>query len=191
MIKKVASILTVIIVLIFLFALTKPDAYTVVRSTSIKASPETVYGLIDDFHKWSAWSPWEKMDPTMKKTYEGAATGKGAVYTWDGNSQVGKGRMEIANVSPPSKVDINLDFMAPMEGHNAVEFALVPQGDVTNVTWTMNGRNNYLSKLVQVFVSMDSMIGGDFESGLADLKTAAEKAAATPNAQATPAATTP
>jgi len=189
MFKKIVLGIVAIIALILIFALTKPATYTVARSTTIKAPPETVYSFIDDFHKWEPWSPWEKMDPAMKRTYAGAANGKGAVYTWDGNSQVGKGRMEISNVSAPAKVDINLDFLAPMAAHSDVEFSLVPQGDSTSVTWTMIGENNYLSKLMQVFVSMDNMIGPDFESGLAGLKAAAEKAA--PTMQASPSPETP
>jgi polyketide cyclase/dehydrase/lipid transport protein len=183
MIKKILLGVVAIVAIILIYAATKPSTYTVVRSADIKARPETVYSFLDNFHKWDVWSPWEKIDPAMKRTYEGAASGKGAVYAWEGNTAVGKGRMEILNVSPPSQVDINLDFFAPMEGHNKVEFALTPQGDTTHITWTMNGENSYLSKLMQVFVSMDSMVGGEFESGLADLKTAAEKAAPTPAAQ--------
>ena len=187
MIKKILLGLIVVIALILIFALTKPNEYTVVRTTSIKAPPEVVYSYLDDFHKWSAWSPWEKMDPTMKRAYQGPQNGVGAIYTWDGNSQVGKGRMEITNVSPASKVGLNLDFLEPMEGHSKVEFALAPKGDTTDVTWSMKGDNNYLSKIMQVFVSMDSMIGGDFESGLRDLKTSSEQAAAAQPVAAQPA----
>ena len=111
----------------------------------------------------------------MKRTHSGAASGKGAVYEWEGNSKVGKGRMEIVDTSPPSKVTVKLDFLKPFEGHNVAEFTLEPKGDSTNVTWAMHGPAPYISKLMAVFVSMDSMVGKDFEAGLANMKAAAEK----------------
>jgi hypothetical protein len=117
----------------------------------------------------------KKMDPAMKRTYSGAASGKGAVYAWEGNNKVGEGRMEITDVSPPSKVTIKLDFVKPIEGHNIAEFTLEPKGESTNVTWAMYGPSAYIAKVIGVFVSMDSMIGKDFETGLANLKTVAEK----------------
>src|SRR5262252_7101215 len=108
MFKKILIGIALIVILVLVLSLTKPNSYTVVRSTTIQAPPEAVYAYLDDFHEWDAWSPWEKMDPAMKRTYEGPSSGKGAVYTWQGNSQVGKGRMEITNASPPSAVNINL-----------------------------------------------------------------------------------
>jgi hypothetical protein len=130
--------------------------------------------LISDLHAWSAWNPFEK-DPAMKKTYSGAASGRGAVYEWDGNSQVGAGRMEILDVTP-QKVTIQLDFTRPLEGHNTAELTLVPRGSSTDVTWAMYGPNRYISKVMSVFLNMDTMIGNEFESGLARLKAIAEKA---------------
>ena len=115
------------------------------------------------------------MDPAMKRTYSGAASGKGAVYAWEGNSKVGEGRMEITESSPPSKVTIKLDFVKPIEGHNTAEFALEPKGDSTNVTWSMYGPSAYIAKVIGIFVSMDKMIGKDFEAGLANMKAVAEK----------------
>jgi carbon monoxide dehydrogenase subunit G len=114
------------------------------------------------------------MDPEMKRTYSGVASGKGAVYAWQGNSKVGEGRMEISDTSPPSKVTIKLDFVKPFEAHNIAEFTLEPKGDSTSVTWTMHGPSPYMAKVMGVFVSMDKMIGKDFETGLANLKTVAE-----------------
>ncbi len=108
-------------------AATKPDSFQVQRSASIQAPPEKLVGLIDDFHQWGSWSPWEKLDPAMKKTYSGAPSGKGSVYAWQGNSKVGAGRMEILEVTA-EKVTIKLDFLKPFEGHNVAEFALAPQG---------------------------------------------------------------
>jgi Polyketide cyclase / dehydrase and lipid transport len=177
MIKKIIIGIVAVIALVLVYATTKPATFRVERSATINAPAETVHAFLIDFHKWSAWSPWEKYDPGMKRAYEGPSSGKGAVYSWQGNGAVGQGRMEITEVMP-SKVDIKLDFMSPMETHNDVEFVLQPQGSATQVLWTMSGDNNYLSKLMQVFVSMDSMVGNDFESGLADLKSASEKAAA-------------
>jgi carbon monoxide dehydrogenase subunit G len=174
MIKKIAIGLVAVVALILVYALTKPDTFRVERSTAIKAPPQAVHAYLTDFHKWGAWSPWEKLDPNMKRTYSGAESGKGAAYAWEGNGGVGQGRMEIKDVSP-SKVTIQLDFLAPMETSNIVDFDLTPQGDTTHVVWTMSGNNNYLSKVMQVFMSMDSLVGKDFESGLSDLKAAAEK----------------
>jgi hypothetical protein len=154
-------------------AATKPDSFQVQRSASLQAPPEKVIGLIDDFHNWGSWSPWEKLDPAMKKTYSGAGAGAGSVYAWEGNSKVGAGRMEILDVTP-AKVTIKLDFIRPFEGHNVAEFTLAPQGGATQVTWAMHGPTPFISKVMQVFVSMDKLIGGDFERGLANMKAVAE-----------------
>lgn len=175
MFKKIALAVVVLVAAVLLFAATRPDSFRVQRSTSIKAPAEKIFPLIADFHAWGAWSPWEKLDPTMKRTHSGAPSGKGAVYAWDGNNEVGAGRMEIAEVSAPSKLSIKLDFSRPMEGHNTAEFTLVPKGDASEVTWAMFGPNPYLSKLIGLFLDMDKMIGKDFETGLANLKALAEK----------------
>jgi len=175
MLKIIVIVVAVLVATILGFAMTKPDSFSVRRKTSIQAPPDKIYPFIDDFHKWNSWSPWEKLDPAMNRTHSGAASGKGAVYEWDGNSKVGKGRMEITDVSPPSRVTIKLDFLKPFEGHNIAEFTLEPQGDSTDITWAMRGPAPFLSKVMQVFISMDKMIGKDFESGLANLKSIAEK----------------
>jgi len=175
MFKKIALVLLALIVCVLGYAATRPDSLHVERTTAIKAPPDKIFAVLNDFHSWGSWSPWEKLDPAMKKTYSGAASGKGAVYEWEGNSQVGKGRMEIIEESQPSYVTIKLDFLEPFEGHNVARFRLIPQGDSTNVTWTMDGPSPYIAKLMGVFVNMDNMIGKDFESGLSNLKTVAEK----------------
>ena len=175
MFNIIAIIVVVLIAALLGFAATRPDTFRVQRATSIKAPPEKIFALINDFHSWGSWSPWEKMDPTMKRTHSGAANGKGAVYEWEGNNKVGKGRMEIMDTSPPSKVTIKLDFVKPFEGHNIAEFTLEAKGDSTNVTWAMYGPNPYIAKLIHMFFNMDNMIGKDFETGLAKLKTVAEK----------------
>jgi uncharacterized protein YndB with AHSA1/START domain len=175
MIKIIVVVLVVIVAGILAFAATRPDSFRVQRATSIKAPPEKIFGLINDFHKWGGWSPWEKLDPAMKRTFDGAAEGKGAVYAWDGSGKVGAGRMEIMESSSPSRIVIKLDFIKPFEGHNTAEYTLAPRGDSTEVTWAMYGPAPFISKVMQVFVSMDSMIGKDFEAGLANMKSIAEK----------------
>ncbi|MBI4082133.1 MAG: SRPBCC family protein [Candidatus Lambdaproteobacteria bacterium] len=175
MIKKIAIVVVALIGAILIYAATKPDTFRVQRATSIKAPPEKIFALINDFHRWGSWSPWENLDPAMKRTYTGAPNGKGAVYAWEGNSKVGAGRMEIAEASPPSKVTIQLDFLEPIEGHNIAEFTLDAKGDSTNVTWAMHGPSPYVAKVMTIFFSMDNMVGKDFEQGLANLKTIAEK----------------
>lgn len=175
MFKIIAIAALVIIIAILVFATTKPDTFRVERSTTIKAAPEKIYPLINDLHSWTTWSPYEKKDPDMKRTHSGAASGQGAVYEWDGDKNVGKGRMEITESSPASRVVIKLDFLAPFEAHNTAEFTLQPQGDATQVTWSMYGPANYMSKLMSVFFNMDKMVGDDFAIGLANLKAAAEQ----------------
>ncbi len=175
MVKITALVAVGLIVGLLVYAATKPDTFRVQRLASIKAPPEKIFALINDFQSWGAWSPWEKMDPTMKRTYSGAASGKGARYEWHGNREVGQGRMEITDTSPPSQVVITLDFISPFEAHNTAEFTLEGKGDSTEVTWAMYGLNPYMSKVMSVFFNMDSMIGKQFETGLANLKAVAEK----------------
>jgi uncharacterized protein YndB with AHSA1/START domain len=169
----IAIVLVVVVVLIL--ALAKPDTLRVRRSTTIKAPPERIFSLINDFHRWGNWSPYEHKDPAMKRSYSGAASGKGAVYGWEGNKNVGSGRMEILDAAAPSKIVIKLDFFTPFEGRNTAEFTMLPQGDATNVTWLMHGPAPFMSKVMQVFINMDNMIGKDFEIGLANLKNITEK----------------
>ena len=171
----IAVVLAVAIAAILIIAATKPDRLRVQRAISIKAPPERIFSLISDFHQWVAWSPYEQKDPVMKRTYDGAERGKGAVYAWDGDKNVGSGRMEILEASAPQKIVIKLDFFKPFEGHNTAEFTMLPQGDGTHVTWLMHGPANFMSRLIQVFMNLDNMIGKDFEAGLANLKTLTEK----------------
>lgn len=171
----VAVVVLVAVAGILAYAATKPDDFRVQRSASIKAPPDKIYAQIVDLHGWAAWSPYEKKDPAMKRTFSGAASGKGAVYEWDGDKNVGAGRMEIVEAAAPSKVGIKLDFLKPFEGHNTAEFTMVPSGDGTNVTWAMYGPSPYIAKVMGTFFNMDRMIGDDFAAGLANLKTIAEK----------------
>jgi len=175
MLKKLALVLVVVVAALLAYAATRPDSFRVQRVTSIKAPPDRIFPLLADFHRWSAWSPWEKLDPAMKRTFSGAESGVGAVYAWEGNGKVGAGRMEILEATPASRVAIKLDFLQPMEGHNVAEFTLEPKGELTTVTWDMHGPSPFVAKLMGVFVSMDSMVGKDFETGLATLKAVAEK----------------
>src|SRR5262245_56632367 len=181
MVETVAIIAVVIVVLVvaaLAYAATKPDTFRVQRSTSIKAAPEKILPLVNDLRSHGAWSPWEKKDPSMKRTYSGAANGKGAVYEWDGNKNIGKGRMEITDASP-SKVVFKMDFLKPFEAHHTAEITMTPQGETTNagtnVTSAIYCANRFLGKVMGLVFNMDKMIGGEFETGLANLKTLSEK----------------
>lgn len=178
MIKTIAIVvvllLVVVVAVVLLIAAGKPDSFEVKRAISIKAPPEKIAALINDFHQWAAWSPWEKLDPAMKRTFSGTPAGKGTIYEWEGNSKVGAGRMEILETAP-AKIVIKLDFIRPFEGHNQAIFTLVPQGENTEVTWAMVGPAPLISKVMQVFVSMDAMVGKDFAAGLQSIKGIAEK----------------
>jgi uncharacterized protein YndB with AHSA1/START domain len=154
---------------------TKPNTFSVQRATTVKAPPERIFPLINDFHQWVNWSPYEHKDPAMERSYSGPESGKGAVYGWEGNKNVGSGRMEILDASAPAKIVIKLDFFTPFEGHNTAEFTMLPHGDATNVTWLMHGPASLMSKVMQVFINLDHMIGKDFEAGLANLKQLTEK----------------
>jgi len=169
------AVLVVGVGIVLVIAATKPDTFRVARSAAIKAPPEKVFPLISDFRQWSLWSPYEHKDPAMKKTYSGAATGTGAIYEWDGDKNVGSGRITMTDASPPSKVMLDLDMIKPFAAHNKVEFTLVPNGDATAVTWEMQGGVPYLAKIIHVFFNMDQMVGKDFEAGLAKLKASAEQ----------------
>ncbi len=175
MLKIIGIVIVVLIAGVLILAATKPDTFRVQRAASIKAPPEKIFALINDFNRWGAWSPWEKKDPAMKRTFGATTSGKGAVYAWEGNKDVGQGRMEIAESVPPSKVALNLDFVKPFAAHNLVEFTLEPKGDATNVTWAMQGDTPYFAKIIHVFINMDKMVGKDFETGLANLKANAEQ----------------
>lgn len=172
-------ILLVAIVAVLVLAGRKPDTFRVERATAINAPPDRIFALINDFRNWTSWSPWEKMDPALKRSYSGPPAGPGAVYEWEGNKKVGKGRMEIVDTVPSRAVTIKLDFLKPFEAHNTAAFTMAPQGDTTLVTWAMYGPLPYIGKVMHVFMNMDRMVGNDFEAGLANLKAAAERPAVT------------
>jgi hypothetical protein len=169
----VALVILAVVVVLILAAM-KPDTFQVQRSIAINAPPERIQPLIADFRAWEAWSPWEKKDPAMKRSFSGPQSGVGARYAWDGDKNVGRGSMEIVEAAP-SRVALKLDFIAPFEAHNEAVFALRPQGTMTNVVWTMTGPTPFLGKIVHVFLNMDRLVGGDFEAGLAAMKTVAER----------------
>jgi len=175
MVKTIAIVVVVLLAALLIYAATKPDTFRVQRSASIKAPPEKIFPLINDLRSFKTWNPYEKKDPNMKGNYSGPSSGKGAAYAFDGNKDVGKGSIEITESSPPSKVTMTLNMIEPFEAHNIVEFTLEAKGEATNVTWGMHGPSPYMAKLMGIFCNMDSMIGKDFEAGLANLKTIAEK----------------
>jgi hypothetical protein len=175
MFKKIIIGLSVLILIVLALAFMQPATYSVTRSIAIKAPPERIQPLISDFHNWPLWSPWEKLDPAMKRTFSGATKDIGAVYAWEGNKDVGRGRMEVISLAQPTKVGIKLDFYEPMESAAMTDFVLDAKGETTTVTWTMSGKTDFIAKVMGVFVSMDSMIGPDFERGLSQMKAVAEK----------------
>lgn len=175
MLKIILFLLLAAFGVVLVLAARQPDRFRVERSTVIAAPPERVHALVNDFRAWSGWSPWEKRDPALQRRYSGAEQGVGAVYEWTGNSQVGQGRMEIRQSEAPLQVVIQLDFLKPFEAHNTAEFLMQPEAGGTRVLWAMHGPSPFLSKLMQVFFSMDKMVGKDFEAGLANLKALAEQ----------------
>ena len=175
MLKKTAIVVAVLVIGILAFAATRPDTFHVERSATIKAPPEKIFPFLNDFKLSQAWSPWEKKDPAMKRTFGNTTSGKGAYYAWEGNKDVGKGSMEVAESTPPSRLVLNLTFLEPFEAHNTATYVLKPEGDSTKVTWSIDGPMPYISKVVSIFCDMDTLIGKDFETGLANLKTIAEK----------------
>jgi uncharacterized protein YndB with AHSA1/START domain len=175
MLKTIGIIVAVLIVGVLILAATKPDTFTVERKASIKAPPEKIFAILNDFKQWAAWSPWEKKDPAMKRNFGATTAGKGATYAWEGNKDVGTGNMEIAESLPSSRLTLKLNFEKPFKANNTVNFTLAPTGGGTDVAWSMEGQNNFMSKIMQVFMNMDKMVGPDFEAGLANLKAASEK----------------
>ena len=172
---KIIAIVVVAIVAVLAYATTRPNTFRISRSTVIKAPPERIYALIEDFHKWRAWSPYENLDPALTRTYGGPASGVGATYAWAGNNKAGAGKMEIVKAVAPGELNISLDFTKPFEAHHKAIFTLAPEGDATRVTWTMEGASPFMFKLMGLVVDMDKMIGKAFEDGLASLKVEAEK----------------
>jgi len=176
MIWKILIALVVIVVGLVGVITLQPARYRVSRSTTIAAPAPVVFAQVNDFHKWSAWSPWEKIDPAMKRTYEGPPAGVGASYAWVGTREVGEGRMTIVESRPGDLIHVKLEFVKPFAGTSVAEFSFKPDGERTLVTWSMTGDKNFIAKAIHLVMSMDRMIGDQFDKGLAAMKTVAEAA---------------
>jgi hypothetical protein len=176
MIKKILIGLAVVVVVLVVFIALQSSTYRVERSAMMNASAPVVFAQVNDFHKWNAWSPWAKLDPAMKQTFEGAPAGTRAVYTWAGNKEVGEGRMTITESHPSDLVKIRLEFLKPFAATSDTTFSFKPEGNQTVVIWTMVGDKNFIAKAFHLFVNIDKMVGGDFEKGLAQMKSVAEAA---------------
>ena len=167
------SVVVIALAIVLAIAASRPDRFRIERSAVIAASPESIFALLEDFHRWRAWSPYEERDPAMRRDYSGASRGEGAVYAWDGNRQIGTGRMEIVEAEPTSRIAIKLDFFKPFKASNTAEFTLEPINAGTRVTWAMHGHSPFMSRLMSLVIDMDRMVGKDFEMGLEKLKAAA------------------
>jgi hypothetical protein len=163
-----------VVVLFLVLAALQSSEFRVVRSAAMAAPPPAVFAQVNDFHLWEAWSPWAKIDPTMKQTYEGPAAGVGAISNWSGDGKAGQGRMTLTESRPHDLIQIRLEFMKPWQATNAVEFTFQPDGEQTIVKWSMSGKKNFFLKAFGLFMSMDKMVGRDFEKGLAQLRTVVE-----------------
>ena len=178
--KKLALVVVLLVGALLAFIATRPDTYHVERSAEIGARPDIVFALIDDLREWPRWSPWEQLDPDMKKTYEGPSAGVGAIYSWSGNPEVGEGRITIVESRPGELVRVKLEYFKPFQGASEARFELAPSGAGTRVRWTVEGANGFAAKAVSLFLDVNGMIGGSFEQGLADLDAAARERALQP-----------
>lgn len=172
---RIIIVILVAAVAVLTFTATRPNTLRVSRFTVINASPETVFALINDFHSWSKWAPQDREDPTLARSYSGAASGVGAISTWEGAGSAGRGRMAITESHPNTSIVVTVDFVKPFKAHNLNRFTLEPTGNSTKISWTMEGTNVFVSKVMSVFVNMDKMMGKHFEMGLDDLKRIAEE----------------
>ncbi|HEY4218770.1 MAG TPA: SRPBCC family protein [Gemmatimonadaceae bacterium] len=170
----IGLIILLAVIGVLVAAARKPDEFRMQRSGHVNAAADRIFPHVNDFHRWAAWSPFEKIDPAMNKAFSGAPSGPGAIYEWEGNKKAGKGRMEITRATDPSEVVIKLDFIKPFEGHNVTTFTMTPAAGGTDVTWAMAGPMTFTGKIFHVFVNMDKMVGKDFEAGLASLKSVSE-----------------
>jgi hypothetical protein len=176
MLRKILIAVAALVVVLVIVIATRPSTYRVERSTRIAAPPEVVFGLVNDFHAWRGWSPWERLDPDMKRDIGGgsAGSGVGATYAWTGNAKVGEGKMTITESRPAQKVGIRLEFIKPMAAVSRADFGFRPEGGGTQVSWVMTGTNDFTGKAFSLFADMDAMIGKDFDQGLAAMRTEAE-----------------
>ena len=174
MLKKILGAIVILLAGFAVVVAMQPAEFRITRTVTIAAPAEQVFPLVNDLRRSAAWSPWEKLDPAMKRTYEGPAAGVGAAYAWDGNDKVGAGRLRIVESEPNARVKMQLSYTRPFEGVNTTELVLRPQGGTTQVEWSLNGTKGFIQKGVCMFVSMDKMVGPDFEKGLGQLKSLAE-----------------
>jgi uncharacterized protein YndB with AHSA1/START domain len=177
MLIKILITLAVIAIVFLIVAATRPADFRVTRSTTIAASPASVFAYVNDLHNWEAWSPWAKLDPNAKNAFEGPPAGVGAAMSWSGNNQIGEGRMTITESRQGELVGFSLKFLRPFKASNTAEFTFKPQGGQTAVSWSMSGKNNLMFKIAGLFMNCDKLLGGQFEKGLAQLKTVAETTA--------------
>jgi uncharacterized protein YndB with AHSA1/START domain len=174
MLIPILIVLAAIIVVFVAVVAMQPSEFRIARSATLSAPPPDVFAQVNDFHHWDAWSPWANIDPAMKQTYEGAPAGAGAIYSWYGNNKVGEGTMTLTESRPNDLIRIKLEFRRPFKATNTAEFTFKPDGNQTVVTWSMSGRNNFVFKAFGLFMNMDKMLGGDFEKGLAQMKSLVE-----------------
>jgi hypothetical protein len=174
MLETILIVVAAIVVVLVAVVAMQPTEFRIVRSGAISAPAADVFAQVNDFHNWSAWSPWEKLDPALKRTHEGAPAGTGAIYSWIGNKKVGEGRMTLTESKPTDLIRIKLEFLKPFKATNTAEFTFKPEGNQTVVTWSMIGRKNFMLKAFGLFMNMDKMVGGDFEKGLANMKAVVE-----------------
>lgn len=174
MIWFILKLIAIAIALVLVYAWFKPNNFRVERSALVNAPPEKIYAQVANFHNWMDWSPWEGLDPDLKRTYAGSAEGLGAIYSWEGNKKVGAGRMELTRADPRTGVSLKLDFFRPFKANNLTDISFAPEGKATRVNWAMYGPQPFIGRLMTTFVSMDKMVGNDFEKGLAKLKSVSE-----------------
>jgi len=174
MIVDIILLVVVLVVAFLIFVATRPDDFRITRSATMAAPPSSVFPQVNDFSKWNDWSPWAKMDPDCKNTFEGPASGEGAVFAWEGNSKVGAGRMTIIESRTAELVRIRLEFFKPFQATNLAEFTFTPAGSGTTVSWSMSGKNGFLGKLIGTLMNCDKMIAGQFDQGLAAMKAIVE-----------------
>jgi hypothetical protein len=174
MLNIILMLIPLAIVVVLVLASRQPDDFKITRSGSISAPASAIFPHVNTLQKWEAWSPWAKLDPNSKSTFEGPAEGVGAKMSWAGNNKVGVGSMSIMESRPSEFIQFKLEFQKPMQATNIAEFSFKPEGDQTNVTWTMTGTNNFMGKVMNLFMNCDKMVGGQFEKGLGDLKAVAE-----------------
>jgi hypothetical protein len=176
MLKKILIALVAIVVVFVGVVAMQPSEFRIARTATMSAPAPAVFAQVNDFHNWEAWSPWAKLDPAAKNSFEGPSAGTGAIFRWAGNREVGEGSMTITENRPSDLIRITLEFLKPFRATNTAEFTFKPDGDQTAVTWSMAGKNNFISKAICLFMNMDKMVGGKFEEGLAQMKSVVEAA---------------